>query len=443
MKKNLQTSDVFTPASPAKWTYIKRTAQERQFKRAVKTKGKQIVVYGHTGSGKTTMLNSLLSELNINHITTRCTKGIFIDDVLLDAFDQLGGFYIEQKEAGNEDKISGGFKLGFKILAAQLSGESTDTKKEIRKRIVEFQKNPNQLAKVFGNAGLVWIIEDFHKLDPEPKKELSQIMKVFMDNAEEYPELKIVALGAVDSARQVVHYDKEMDNRISEVNVPLIEPEDLAKIIQLGEEFLNITFEQSVIEKIVAYSSGLASVTHQLCSLCCESKNINETLVKATKITEDDLEYAISEYVNEKSDSLKATYEQSIKITTKRKIETPEKILEAILKLGKDHFTIIDIIEQRKIKNPTYKGNNLRKYVIELTMPERGEILRFNHNADTFSFSNPFLRGYSHIHLIKYPRRGKTTLDKEHQNADLLRQYLNEEYQKFLREFQDEYFDSE
>ena len=442
MAKTFLTEDVFTPTSPAKWTYIERTAQERQFKRALRTKGKQIVVYGHTGSGKTTMLNSLLAEMSVKNITTRCTRGISISDVLFDAFDQLGGYYVEQKEEGNEEKISGGLKFGIEFFSASLGGESKDVQKEIRKRIVEVQKNPNQLAKLFGNVGMVWIIEDFHKLDAEPKKELSQIMKVFMDVADKFPKLKIIAIGAVDSARQVVHYDKEMENRISEVNVPLIEPEDLAKIVQLGEGYLNITFEQSVIEKIVAYSSGLASVTHQLCSLSCESKKIEKTQTTSLKITEDDLEYAIGEYVNEKSDSLKSTYEQAIKINTKRKIETPEKILEAILKLEKDSFTVLEVIDQIAIKERDYKGNNLRKYMMELTSSERGEILRYNRNADTFSFSNPFLRGYSHIHLIKYPKK-KTKLDKEYQNADLLRQYLNEEYKKFLREFQDVYFDTE
>jgi len=263
MAKTFLTEDVFTPTSPAKWTYIERTAQERQIKRALRTKGKQIVVYGHTGSGKTTMLNSLLAEMSVKNITTRCTRGISISDVLFDAFDQLGGYYVEQKEEGNEEKISGGLKFGIEFFSASLGGESKDVQKEIRKRIVEVQKNPNQLAKLFGNVGMVWIIEDFHKLDAEPKKELSQIMKVFMDVADKFPKLKIIAIGAVDSARQVVHYDKEMENRISEVNVPLIEPEDLAKIVQLGEGYLNITFEQSVIEKIAAYSSGLASVTHQ------------------------------------------------------------------------------------------------------------------------------------------------------------------------------------
>ena len=387
------------------------------------------------------MLYNLLSRLEVKHITTRCTEGVSISDILYDAFDQLGSFYIEQKESVEEDKIASGLKFGIQFFTLSLNGEAKNSEKETRKRIVEVQKNPNQLAKLFGAAEYVWVIEDFHKLDNAPKKELSQIMKVFMDVAGKFSTLKIIAVGAVDSARQVVHYDKEMENRVSEVNIPLMKQGDLKRLISLGEKHLNIIFEQSVTEKIIAYSSGLASVTHQLCSLSCESKKVENTQTKKLLITEDDLEYAINEYVNEKSDSLKATYEQAIKVKTKRKFETPEKILELILKTQKDNFTIAEITEQLLVEKAGYRSNNLRKYVVELTMPVRGEILRFNRNADTFSFSNPFLRGYCHIHLIKYPKTKKTKLDKEYQNADLIRQYLLDEFKKIKEDFQEIYPD--
>ena len=36
---------------------------------------------------------------------------------------------------------------------------------------------------------------------------MAQIMKVFMDTAVDYPDVKVVAIGAVDSAREVIKYD--------------------------------------------------------------------------------------------------------------------------------------------------------------------------------------------------------------------------------------------
>ena len=66
------------------------------------------------------------------------------------------------------------------------------------------------------------MLEDFHKIDSSQRKKLSQFMKVFMDMADEYPALKIIAIGAVDTARLVVECDPEMRNRVSEIKVPLM-----------------------------------------------------------------------------------------------------------------------------------------------------------------------------------------------------------------------------
>lgn len=432
----IEIEKVFTPGSPADITYIKRPKAEKQINRALRNTGIQIIVYGHSGSGKTTLLFNLLKEQERKHIITRCTKGISIKNVLHDAFSQLGSFYIEQKSISEEKKVSSNFKFGIDFFSFGLAGENKQTTNLTNKRIVEIQKNPHLLAKLFGEANYIWVIEDFHKLEIEPKKELSQIMKVFMDVSNEYPNLKIIAIGAVDSARQVVHYDSEMDNRVSEVHVPLMTADQLYNIIHLGEGHLNIEFNDSVKDRIVAYSSGLASVTHTLCGLACENKKIFETQEKKGTISNGDLDYAVKEYVSEKSDSLKSIYEQATKEKTKRKIETPIVLIQAILKVDKDSFTVIEISEQLSKDFLGYKANNLRRYILEFTKAERGEILRYNQNADNFSFSNPFLRGYCYINLIKYPKSKKSLASRSNQDAVLLKEYLNDEFNKFLRELE-------
>jgi hypothetical protein len=49
--------------------------------------------------------------------------------------------------------------------------------------------------------------------------------------ADEFRSLKIIAIGAVDTARQVIEYDPEMKNRVSEIHVPLMLKEELKEII--------------------------------------------------------------------------------------------------------------------------------------------------------------------------------------------------------------------
>lgn len=45
--KPLKLSDVFTPNTTAKYTYIKRSPIENDFRKNIGISGRQIIIYGH------------------------------------------------------------------------------------------------------------------------------------------------------------------------------------------------------------------------------------------------------------------------------------------------------------------------------------------------------------------------------------------------------------
>jgi Cdc6-like AAA superfamily ATPase len=67
-KKQLQS--VFTPANAATINSINRGALEKQIDRALKIQGMQLIVYGHSGSGKTTIVRRVLERNKRNSIRT-------------------------------------------------------------------------------------------------------------------------------------------------------------------------------------------------------------------------------------------------------------------------------------------------------------------------------------------------------------------------------------
>jgi len=86
-KHNLE--DVFTPTSIAKLTYIKRKEIEDDFLKNMKLPGMQIVIYGSTGSGKTTLVMNMLKDIKMKSIKTSCTEGTTFNQLIIDAFDRL------------------------------------------------------------------------------------------------------------------------------------------------------------------------------------------------------------------------------------------------------------------------------------------------------------------------------------------------------------------
>ncbi|APQ16176.1 ATP-binding protein [Maribacter hydrothermalis] len=435
-KTKFTLEEVFTPSQPASYTFVERKSVDSRLDRALRTPGKQIIVYGYSGVGKTTLLTNKFKSQNISTIITRCVSGMTLADIVKDAFNQLEVFFVSQADKLEGNKIGGDISASYFGIKASISAEVRDDNKLTIKRAVELPITPQTLAKYIGESNNCWVIEDFHKIKSDDKILLAQIMKVFMDSSVDYPKLKIIAIGAVNTAREVVQFDPEMKNRISEIEVPLMSNDNLASIIEVGEKLLNIVIPSNVSNKIIAYSSGLPAVTHQLGLLVCELNNVLKTHVspKALEIKINTFDAALDEFLAENSDTYKAIYESAIKVVHKRKSENPKDILKAILASNKENVTVSDIKETLQLQDRNYKGNNLKKYVDELTLPTRSEILRLNKNSNSYYFANPFIKAYCQCTL----RSGvvnPATLLKEFRIT--LNRELEIARQAFIRDFEE------
>ena len=303
----MQITDVFTPASKADLSFVERNAVNNELINALSTPGMQIILYGFSGAGKTTLIEKKLEEIYEYHIVTRCLKGMTFTDVLNEAFAELGKTYISEKTVNNKSNLGIKIRGIFKVIGIDVDASKGRDTIQKETNILAPQITPQQLSRVLGETGGCWVIEDFHKIEGDEKTKLAQTMKMFMDASREYQHLKIVAIGAVSTARQVVEYDPEMRERVCELYVPLMNRTELEEIVSKGEKLLNLSFEKVVIRELIRVSSGLASVCHQLCLDMCRAANIIGPQQFKTTISEPHFQKAIEGYINSKSDTLKST----------------------------------------------------------------------------------------------------------------------------------------
>lgn len=405
MKDIHKCTEVFTPGQPATLTFVERDEVNNQIVDSLNTPGKQIIVYGPSGSGKTTLLRNKLYQIYPAHITTSCTSASTYESILLHAFDALDPYYASEVSSRRKRSVS--VKLGpeyFSLkssISATLSGETAIK----RERMIPPQLTPQRLAAFCGAAECCLVLEDFHKVPNQEKQKLSQIMKVFVDAAADYPSTKVVAIGAVDSARQVIQYDAEMRNRVSEVAVPLMTEPQLESIIHKGENLLNMEF-QKVYNKITNYSSGLPTICHQLCLNVCFEAGVEHTARTTHVVTKKELDAAFDRHVRDAQDTLKHVFDLALRRHRSRRYDNTRLILQALAKRGETGASHADLVSEIRKQEPDYPAGNARSYLHELQTEERGTVLRQDPVSGKYFFSEPLYLSFARV--LFQPTRSKT-----------------------------------
>ncbi|HCI2746159.1 TPA: hypothetical protein NO335_004154, partial [Pseudomonas aeruginosa] len=181
-------------------------------------------------------------------------------------------------------------------IKTAIENSSSSELSKSEKRVLPPQLTPQSLGRLLGASNQCWVIEDFHKIDSSEKQKLSQLLKVFMDLAVEYKNLKIICLGAVDTARQVVDYDEEMKERVAEIHVPLMNDEEINLIITKGQSLLHINIPQPIRRKIIKHACGVASICHQICLNMCINAEIERKCETQKNLREDNFDNAVRMY---------------------------------------------------------------------------------------------------------------------------------------------------
>lgn len=408
--------DVFTPATAATLTFVERDQLEEQFDRALLIPGMQLIIYGQSGSGKTTIIHNTLQRWQLRSIVTACDRETTINQLLMAAFDKLNVFYTSEYCASPKSNITAELTNAYLALKVQ-TGFTNDERKQ---RALPVQLTPQRLAEFMGAAGLIWIIEDFHKVKNEERAKLADILKVFVDEANTYHSLKVVAIGAVGTAREMVNYSPDLSNRIAEIHIPLMTRNELEHILVKGEKLLNIQFDHTIHEEIIKLSNALAAICHQLSFSICYKHNIKVRQKVKRKIPGAAIEEAVLDYLKQNSDSFKEILDKALKLR-EGKPDT-KGILQALCFNDKDEMTKKEIAGFPG--NKKAYGTHIQYCLHLLTTPDYGEILRYDENSGRYSFSNPFFKAYALMHFTMEESSGK---------VDKYDFYKFEELMKYLK----------
>jgi len=304
---------VFTPTSAADLNYLARPSIEDILHRDLRTPGLQIIMYGHSGSGKTSLVRNLSKDKQRKYVFTQCTTNTTFNDLILNAFDQLNPFYVSERSRTSSKSISSSSETEYKNIKSSLEGSISTERGEVQARCLPVQLTPQKLAILMAEKDIIWVVEDFHKLPNEEKQYMADTLKIFADSSAHSKFTKVICIGVCDSADELLRYDANLNNRVSQIYVPLLSDTELKQIIDGGCKLLNISMNNQLIENIVFYSNQLGAVAHQMCCDICNSNNVLETQIEKIIIDDSKFNDAIQSHVQPNSDTLRRVYEATSK----------------------------------------------------------------------------------------------------------------------------------
>jgi ATPase family associated with various cellular activities (AAA) len=255
--------DVFTPARPVSDDMFATRQYEHlqdRVEAALDEQGRQVVLFGLTGVGKTSLANYLCRNREIERIRIEC--GSPFEDMMREALGKVVGReeieWIEKESAeiGIGATLAGLFNLGGK---ASLGAET------------KYARYPVSLATTAAEAfrlkGVrILFLDNFENLAAkehyaETATEIVQMMKSFSDRAAEYgvDAPKVILAGIPKASEDLIKLDGATARRTAQIEVPRMPPSEIDQILVRGENKLGIEFAGLARDRIIQFSDGCCS----------------------------------------------------------------------------------------------------------------------------------------------------------------------------------------
>lgn len=338
----LRTGDVFTPASIALRYAVDRPALTRQLRSAVSVAGRQLLLYGRSQTGKSTLLFREIDRIGVRHVTVRCTRGS--DLTLL-----------------------------LQAARAQVGLPSADPATIVHATALDLGQRSTWL-----------IVEDVHLLTADHRAQALAAAKVFSDLGARFPDLKLVLVAAVEDLHELLGHDHdEQLSRVQEVHVPMMTERELAAIVRDGARTLAVPAGPAP-ELIARLSGGQPAVAHELALVAFEHA--------AEQMSAVDLA-AVHRAVAGHLAVMPAAYRHRFDAALDGDLgDSGLAVLDALATFGPAGARLMDLLTSVGAVDAT-RSERVRTTLHRLTDPERGGLLVAG-PRDVVRFADPRIRSY-------------------------------------------------
>lgn len=269
-------SDVFGVNENIVLSTIERSSLISDFDRAIR-ENKHIVIYGASKQGKSYLRKKCLNAnecVLINCGPSTTIRDIYtsiasLQDVEIVKSRIYGSAHISSVKA----KIKAGIKFPLFGSGEGETGGGLEKKEESSEETAPLEFNLNNaqhLCELLGRFNLHKriVLENFHYLREKTQETLAYDLRTFSDQG-----FQFIILGVWRDQNRLTQYNGDLQGRIAEIPVEPWEDKEFEDIVRKGEHFLNVKFEDSLLEDIKRECFNSIGIFQELCKrICIENK---------------------------------------------------------------------------------------------------------------------------------------------------------------------------
>lgn len=391
----------FTPSKPATNNYVDRGPLDRTIFREFAQQGRQVLVYGPTGAGKTSMVLDNLEKLKTRYqtksIRVTMTNTTTVESFIAEVAYKLQLTRMVQSVETKETSVN--TSAALKIInwvSANLGGQ----KKQIQQDIREQYTGPDDftiLEEALFKRNTILVVDDMENLTgtaDELRIRLAEIAKNMSDDAVNYEQsyAKIVFVGIATTAEQLWHDVESLKSRLATISVPYLNAHESQKIIQTGWQQAQLSGSIKQVEKTAYIASGIGKVVHEL-----GQKTGYAAVDDGSQVIRDRY---IEDAIHEVFEVNELDYEEQLnkaKNKTSTKTTVRNYVLYAMANDDRTKMTIQDILRAvNELRDADDKKANTISPALTQLKSAKFDILSNDRNS--WQFKDPMFKAYVREH---------------------------------------------
>lgn len=261
----------FTPSKPATRNYVGRGTLDRTIFREFAQQGRQVLVFGPTGAGKTSMVLDNLSKLKktyaTDYIRVSMTNSTTIESFIANVAYKLNLVRSVQtiKTAEAHQNLEAGIKQWISLAASK---QRTTTQQEVTEQYIGTDDFVI-LEEILFKRNTVLVVDDMENLSEQAQSlqiRLAEIAKNMSDDAVNYEDsyAKIVFVGIARTAEELWRDVQSLKSRLATISVPYLSDNESEKIIENGWDKAHLVSSEGQVKRAAYISSGIGKVVHEL-----------------------------------------------------------------------------------------------------------------------------------------------------------------------------------